>query len=331
MNFTELPNGMHEGFFVLKKCDEKKTRNGSTYLDLIIADKEGEMGAKLWDAKENSLFEADMVVKVRGNIEQYNGKEQFRISQIRPAGEDDVYNLSDLVPVTEIGGEQLFGIIIKKVNAFKNEDLKAIVLKIINEHKDDFVSYPAALKLHHAVVGGLIYHTTSILRMAEQICKIYPNVNRELLLSGVILHDVAKTWELETGKTGLAKGYTTEGELLGHLVKGAIYVNDAAKELGIDSEVVTLLEHMIISHHGVPEFGSAVRPMFVEAILLNELDNIDATIWEVFSATDAIQPGTFTERQWALDNRKLYNHGMSSTKHTVNFIDEGEEDENEND
>ena len=322
MNFKELHNGMVEGFVILKKCDEKKARNGSTYLDLIIGDKDGEMSAKLWDFNESGLFEQDMVVKIRGNVEQYNGKDQFRISQIRPAGDSDVYNLADLVPVTEVSGEQLFDMVHRKVEAFENGDLKAIVLKIIDENREKLVKYPAALKLHHAIVGGLMYHTVSILKMAEQLCKVYENINRELLLSGVILHDVAKTWELEAGKTGLAKGYSTEGELIGHLVKGAMYVNDAAKELGIDSEVVTLLEHMIISHHGVPEFGSAVRPMFLEAILLSELDNIDATVWEVNSATDKVKPGEFTERMWALDNRKLYNHGMSSTKHSVNFADE---------
>ena len=289
---------------------------------MIIGDKDGEMSAKLWDFSGNGVFEQDMVVKVRGNIEQYNGKEQFRISQIRPAKDSDEYSLSDLVPVSEIGGEQLFEIMRGKVEGFENEKLKAVVLKIIDEKKDKMILCPAALRLHHALVGGLMYHTVSIMRMAEEICKIYPNINRELLLSGVILHDVAKTWELELGDTGLAKGYSTEGELIGHLVKGAMYVEQAAKELGIEGEEITLLEHMIISHHGVPEFGAAVRPMFLEAVVLSMLDNLDATIWEVNTATDKIDAGGFTERQWALDNRKLYNHGLSSTKHTVNFAEE---------
>ena len=169
------------------------------------------------------------------------------------------------------------------------------------------------------MVGGLLYHTMSILRMAEEMCKIYPNICKDLLFSGVILHDVAKTWELETGKSGLAKGYSVEGELIGHLVKGAMYVNDAANELGIDSEIVPLLEHMILSHHGVPEFGSPTRPMFLEAIILSSLDALDATVFEVNNATSKVKPGECTDRQWALDNRKLYNHGLSSTEHRVNF------------
>lgn len=320
MNFKELPNGMVDGFVILLKAEVKKTKNGSEYLDAVLGDNSGEISAKLWDYRgEASVLEQDMVVKVRGNIEQYNGKDQFRIAQIRPANENDDYDLSTLVPASEVGGEQLFAMIMQRVNAFKNSDLKLIVKKIIEDRKALLVKFPAALRLHHAMVGGLMYHTMSIIRMAEEICKIYPNINRDLLLAGAILHDVAKTWELETSKTGLAKGYTAEGELIGHLVKGAMYVNDTAKELGINSEVVTLLEHMILSHHGVPEYGAAVRPMFLEAEILSSLDSLDATIFEINNALSGVEVGKFSDRQWALDNRKLYNHGLSSVEHSVNF------------
>ena len=319
MNFKTLPNGQSEGFVLLKKCEEKKAKNGSTYLDLIIGDKDGEMSAKLWDYSGATVFESEGIVKVRGNIEQYNGKDQFRITQIRPAADSDEYNLSDLVPTSQIGGEQLYDMIKARVEKFENENLRSLVLAIIEDNKEKLVFYPAALKLHHAMVGGLMYHTMSMVRMAEEICKIYVNINRELLLSGIILHDVAKTWELETGKSGLAKGYSAEGELIGHLVKGAIYVNDKAKELGIEGDEVVLLEHMILSHHGVPEYGSAVRPMFLEAVILSSLDALDATIYEINDATSKVNPHEFTDRQWALDNRKLYNHGLSQTKHIVDF------------
>ena len=319
MNFKELPNGMCDGFVIIKKCEVKKTKNGSEYLDLILADKSDEISAKMWDYKGESIFETDMVVKVRGTVEQYNGRDQFRVAQIRPASSTDDYCLADLVPSSSVGGEQLFNMIKERVNAFENNDLKQIVSKIIDERREKLIVYPAALRLHHAMVGGLMYHTMSMVRMAEEICKIYPNINKELLLSGIILHDVAKTWELETSSTGLAKGYSVEGELIGHLVKGAMYVSDAAKELGIDSEVVTLLEHMIISHHGEPEYGAAVRPMFLEAEILSALDSLDATIYEINAATSKVETGSFTDRQWALDNRKLYNHGLSSTEHNVNF------------
>lgn len=319
MNFKELPNGMCDGYVIIKKCDVKKTKTGAEYLDVVLADKTDEISAKMWDYKAGDIFEIDMIVKVRGTIEQYNGKEQFRISQIRPVNSEDSYNLADLVPSSNVSGEKLFAMIKERVNAFENNDLKRIVTKIIDDRKNLLVVFPAALRLHHAMVGGLMYHTMSIVRMAEEICKIYPNINKDLLLSGVILHDVAKTWELETSNTGLAKGYSVQGELIGHLVKGAMYVEETAKELGINNETVTLLEHMIISHHGVPEYGAAVRPMFLEAVILSSLDALDATIYEINTATAKVDTGSFTDRQWALDNRKLYNHGLSSTEHNVNF------------
>ena len=319
MNFVNLPNGMCDGFAILKKCEEKKTKNGSTYLDIVLGDKEGEISAKLWDYNGDKLYEAEMVVKVRGVIEQYNGKDQFRVSQMRPAAASDDYNIADLVPASEVGGAQIFDMLMRRVNAFKDEELKSIVTKIMSDKRDQLITCPAAFRLHHAMIGGLMLHTISIVRMAEEISKIYPNINRELLLSGAILHDVAKTWEFELSKTGLVKSYSTEGELIGHLVKGAMYIEEAAKKLGVDGEKVTLLQHMVLSHHGVPEFGSPVRPMFLEAEILSTLDSLDATIFEINNATAKVSVGDFTERQWALDNRKLYNHGLSSTEHKVDL------------
>ena len=319
MNFKTLPNGMCDGFVILKKCEVKSSKNGSSYLDLILGDKDGEIPAKLWDYTDNGLYEAEMIVKVRGTIEQYNGKDQFRIAQIRPVASTDDYNIADLVPASEVGGEQIFNMLLKRVNSFTDSDLKGIVLSVLEDKKSLLVNCPAAFRLHHAMVGGLMLHTMSIVRMAEEICKIYPNIDRELLLSGAILHDTAKTWEFELNKTGLVKGYSTEGELIGHLVKGAMYVEEAANKLGIKSEKVVLLQHMILSHHGVPEFGSPIRPMFLEAEILSALDSLDATIFEINNATGKVKAGEFTDRQWALDNRKLYNHGLTNHEHKVNL------------
>lgn len=319
MNFKTLNNGMCDGFVLIKRCEEKKTKNGASYLDLIIGDKDGEMPAKLWDFNGREIFEEEMVVKIRGTVEQYNGKDQFRIAQIRPAGAGDDYNLSELVPSSEVGGQQIFNMLLKRAEAFKDSDFKAITTTILNEKKDLLINCPAAFKLHHAMIGGLMLHTMSIVRMAEEICRIYPNINKDLLLAGAILHDVAKTWEFSLGKTGLVKGYSTEGELIGHLVKGAMYVEEAGEKLNISREKTVLLEHMILSHHGVPEYGSPVRPMFLEAEILSALDTLDAEIYEFNSAVSKAQPGKFTERQWSLDNRKLYNHGLSSTEHKVNL------------
>ena len=306
MNFTTLNNGMCDGFVLIKRCEEKKTKNGASYLDLIIGDKDGEMPAKLWDFSGKEIFEEEMVVKIRGTVEQYNGKDQFRIAQIRPAAAGDDYNLSELVPSSEVGGQQIFNMLLKRAEAFKDPDFKAITTTILNEKKDLLINCPAAFKLHHAMIGGLMLHTMSIVRMAEEICRIYPNINKDLLLAGAILHDVAKTWEFSLGKTGLVKGYSTEGELIGHLVKGAMYVEEAGKKLNINREKTVLLEHMILSHHGNKDFGSPILPLTREAVVLHFVDDLDSKMNILDKAYDDVEEGEFTQRIIALDGRAFY-------------------------
>ena len=304
-------------YAMIKELREKKDKNGNGYLDLIvIGSDKNEYPAKIWRFENNGQFQANEVVEIEYTMDNYMGKPQLTISSIKKAPDEMI---KQFVPSSEHDGVAVFSMLLDKVNNFNDRELKAIVNKIMLDNREALEVYPAAFRLHHAIVGGLMLHTASIVEMAEKICTIYPNVNRELLLSGAILHDVAKTFEMETGKSGLCSGYTMGGELIGHLVKGAMYIEETAKSLGINSDMVTLLEHMVLSHHGVPEFGSPVRPMFLEAEILSTLDELDAKIFEINNATDKVGVGEFTERQWALDNRKLYNHGLSSTEHKVNL------------
>ncbi len=311
MNFKEIGNnGLVEGFAVIKQSDKKMAKNGNAYLDLVLSDKEGEIFAKLWDYNEVShgKYDADMFVKVRGQISQYNGHDQLRIERIRPVIEDDGVDISDYVKSADYSGDDMFNHLVSLVNAFKDEDLKKIVLYLLNENKEKILYFPAAFRLHHAIRCGLLMHTTSIVKLCEGVCKVYPFIDRELLISGAILHDIAKTVEFDVGETGIASGYTVEGNLIGHLVMGAMMVKEAAKKLGIDKDKSMLLQHMIISHHGEPEFGAAVRPLFLEAELLSQLDGMDATVYEIMDAVSNVELGEFTNRLWALDDRKFYRH-----------------------
>ena len=163
-------------------------------------------------------------------------------------------------------------------------------------------------------------HTLSIIRLAEGVCRVYPFVDRELLLSGVILHDIAKISEYEVSETGIATGYTAEGNLIGHLAMGAMAINKYAKQLGISKKTAMLLEHMVLSHHGEPEFGAAVRPMFIEAELLSELDLMDSRVFEMKEAVEAATEEDFSSRVWAMDNRKLYNHARTDLNKKVNLF-----------
>lgn len=151
-------------------------------------------------------------------------------------------------------------------------------------------------------------HTLSIVRLCESVCNIYQFIDRELLISGAILHDISKLEEFNVGELGIAEGYTVEGNLLGHLAMGAAKIDEYSKRLGISRKTSVLLQHMILSHHGEPEFGAAVRPMFIEAEVLSELDLMDSRIYEMREAVGSVKGGEFSARMWALDNRKLFNH-----------------------
>lgn len=314
MNFKDVGNGQVEGFAVIKHCEVKSAKNGSTYLDLTLSDKEGEIFAKIWDYTPSltNKIEADMLVKVRGKLQKYRDNDQLIIDRIREAVDSDNVSLDDYVKSADYKGEDMFDAIIKIVSEFKDEDLKKLVLYLLEEKREKLVCFPAAFKLHHAIRGGLMMHTLSIVRLCEGVCGVYPFVNRELLISGAVLHDIAKTTEFAISGTGLASGYTVEGNLIGHLVKGAMLISEAAEKLGTDKEKSLLLQHMVISHHKEPEYGAAVRPLFLEAELLSQLDMMDACVYEIMDATAGIKKGEFTNRLWALEDRKFYRHNDAS-------------------
>lgn len=310
MNFTTNSNGTSDGFCLVRSSDKKINVKGVPYLDMVLCDKSGEINAKLWDYKEDfhGNYEAGDLVKVRGTVTQYNGADQLRIDKIRPVNELDNVDMSQFVPTAEYEGRMMLDEIYAVIDAVKDEELKKLTYSILKDEEEKLLFWPAAFKLHHAMRGGLLYHTLSILRMAQSICKIYPSIDSDLLFCGVILHDICKIDEFEVSPAGIVTSYSAKGELLGHLVMGAMKIAEKAKELQISQKTATLVEHMIISHHGTPEYGSAIRPMFLEASILSQLDTLDATIFEIENAAGAVNEGEFTPRQWALDNRKLFNH-----------------------
>lgn len=323
MNFTQInKTGTVEGFCLIKTVERKLTSRGVPFLDMTLTDSDGEVGAKLWDYKEelHGEFVPNDLVKVRGTMTPFNDTQQLRIERIRRVSDEDGVRIEDFVPSAGFSGETMFDELIAVADAFSDEELKLLVKTLLNEYRDRLIYWPAAFRLHHAIRGGLLYHTLSILRMAQSVAKIYPFIDSDLLFAGVILHDIAKTQEFDVAPTGIASGYTVDGNLVGHLVRGAMAVEKCGRELGLSEETLMLVEHMIISHHGEPEFGAAVRPMFLEAEILSELDTLDAKIYEIEQACRGVEPGEFTQRQWALDNRKLYNHNRNSKEFKAELI-----------
>lgn len=311
MNFTPIDSsGLVDGFCLIKSIDQKTSSKGDTYLDMTLSDSDGEINAKLWryNKATHGEYGVNDLVKIRGMISQYNGADQLKIEKIRPVTPEDGVNISDFVKSADYSGEQMFGELYRLAESFCDEDLRKIVTAILEDNRLALLYWPAAFKLHHAVRGGLLLHTLSIVRLAEGVCRVYPFVDRELLISGAILHDIAKLSEFKVADTGIATGYSAEGNLLGHLAMGAMVIDKYAEKLNINPKTAMLLEHMVLSHHGEPEFGAAVRPMFIEAELLSELDLMDSRIYEMREAVSAAPAEDFSARVWAMENRKLYNH-----------------------
>lgn len=311
MNFTPIDNsGRVDGYLLVKSVEQKTSSKGDIYLDFTLGDADGEINGKLWryDVLEHGEYKTNDIVKVRGTVSQYNGTDQLRIEKIRITNEADNVHIEDFVQCANYSSEQMFDELMNIAENFCDEELKLLVTSILKDDRLKLLYWPAAYRLHHAVRGGLLMHSLSIVRLAQGVCDIYPFVDRELLIAGAILHDIAKIDEFVVSKTGLAEKYSVEGNLLGHLAMGAAKIDRYAKKLGISERTATLVEHMILSHHGEPEFGAAVRPMFIEAELLSELDLMDSRVYEMRDAVRSAQPEDFSQRVWALDNRKLFNH-----------------------
>lgn len=321
-------NGTLQGFVLVKSCEKKSAKNGSTYLDLVITDGESDVVAKKWDFKETSeeMPTVGSLIRVRGVLSLYNNQPQFKIERYRQANVADNINISDFVPSAPFDGEDMYNEIVVLVEAFSDEQLKKLTLAVLKRFKEIILELPAAFKLHHAVRSGLLMHTLTLCRLAQAVCAIYPSLDKDLLLCGAVLHDIAKSEEFNLAPTGLVEGYTVKGTLIGHLVGGALIVSQIGKEEEIDENTLMLVEHMLISHHGNPEYGAAVRPLFLEAEVLSAIDTLDADIFEIESAVKDIEPGSFTNRMWALDDRKFFNHGRKKVVTDAALIDKTQAD-----
>ncbi|MBQ6595584.1 MAG: HD domain-containing protein [Clostridia bacterium] len=293
-----------DGFLLTRSATQRTSSNGGKYLDLTLCDISGEVNAKMWDPTAIAPEVAE-VLRIRGMMLEYNGRPQLRVDKMRPATEKDDYEMSALVPCAPRPAGDMLDDILNRVDAFRDPELKQLVLTRLEECGERLNYYPAALRLHHAERAGLLHHTSTMLRMAGYVCEVYPTLDADLLAAGVILHDLCKITEMNADELGMVSEYSVEGELIGHLVQGVSELARCGRELGISREKLLLLEHMILSHHDLPEYGSPKKPMFPEAEVLHVLDLLDARMFEMNRELAGVQPGGFTERIWSLE-RKLY-------------------------
>jgi len=301
----QLQNGSEfTGFLMVRGAEKKADKNGREYVDMNLGDRSGEINAKIWNWDGlRPMPEAGNPIKVRGRVQEYNGRLQFRVEQWRETNPEDPVDLKELVPSAPRDPKDMRREIEDTVESFQSESLKKLTREMLNMAGDRLDYFPAAQRMHHAEHAGLLHHTTDMLRLAKASMEIYPWLNRDLLLAGVILHDLGKLEEMKSDRSGNVTDYTRDGLLVGHIVRGITLLHDAAEKTGVTGEPVLLLEHMLLSHHGEAEYGSPRPPMFPEAEALHWIDMMDARMNTFKSAWEKTPEGAFSERIFALDRR----------------------------
>jgi 3'-5' exoribonuclease len=263
--------------FVVVSKQVKPKKTGEPYLALTLGDRTGQLEAKMWDNVEEVLdaFEQDDFLKIKGLINKYKNRFQLTIHKLRRMGDSEI-DFADYLPKTSKNIDELWQTLTDFVAGFENPHLKALIQVFMADPEiaQAYRNAPAAKTLHHAYIGGLLDHVVSLFRSCDLICRNYPQVNRDLVLAGAFLHDIGKVHELAYNRSF---SYTTRGQLLGHMIIELEMLQAKLSQIsGFPAELKTLLEHLIISHHGQYEFGSPKLPMFPEALLLHYLDDLDS-------------------------------------------------------
>ena len=316
MEYNKLIAEMHtgddvEGFYVLKDAFLKTTAAGKPFLSGVLADRSGVIDLKVWDysgpigARPEDI---GRVVKIRGQVSEFKGAPQLTAGRIRMADGNDQYDVSALVPVAPIDPDERLQEIRRLIDSMEDADYQSVARTMLERHLEAFRSIPAAKSVHHSFLSGLLMHTSNMLRLADYLSGLYAGIiDRSLLLTGTLLHDFAKEREFTFSGLGMVTDYSLSGQLIGHLVMGAQEVQQCAESLGLPQEKSLLLQHMILSHHGEPDFGAAVRPMCAEAELLSLIDLVDSRMEIYAEALQELPEGTFSGRIFALD-KKIYRH-----------------------
>ena len=292
--------------FLVSNVNRGVNNLGSPYLNIELRDSTGQIAAKKWEvtSEDDKTFVIGNVVEVVAEIIKYKDTLQAKIISAKLLEEDDI-DIVRLVQSSPIPKSELEKEFNGYVNSIKDKDCLALLQYFIKKYNNKLFIYPAASSIHHEYSSGLLMHIVSMCKMGEFIASNYSNINRDLLITGIILHDIGKLTELEGP---VIYHYSLEGKLLGHISIMAAEIKEASNKLGLTSEVPLLLEHMILAHHGQHEFGSPVLPLTSEALALHLIDNTDSKLTILNKALDETEPGEFTQKVFALDNRLFYKH-----------------------
>ena len=298
-----------DGFYIIGSVAKRNCVSGE-YLTGKIIDKSGSINIIAWQyAGDVTANDNNRIVKVSGLIGGYNGQLQITADVLRLVTDTDQYDAADIVPSAPISVDSMMIYIKNVINTLSDADYKSLCKAMLNKYYDKFFSIPAAAFVHDAVLHGLAHHTFKMLESAERIADIYADhIDRNLLIAGVILHDIGKIKEFELSETGLVKDYTKEGAAIGHSVLGANLVSEEARALGFSPEKILLITNILYSHHGKGEYGAAAKPATLEALLVHLIDEMDAKVTTGIEGSVNTPAGEFSPKIFGLDNNRIYCH-----------------------
>ncbi len=291
--------------FLVKDVKNGATSKGSPYLSMVLQDSTGSIDAKFWDVKEadQALVQVGKILMFQFEVLLYKDKLQLRVNRVQPVEQSEI-NLEDFVISSDYSESERRNLAEDLIQSIQNPTYKKLVEGMLEYVGDKFYTFPAASKIHHGWKGGLSDHSLSMATIANDICKHYPQLNRDLLVSAALIHDVGKTAELSGPVT---TEYTLAGKLEGHISIANAWLSEVAEKLELENQEETLLmHHMILSHHGKLEFGSPVAPMLIEAEALYLIDNMDARLTSLKQALDGVKAGQWTSRMFQFENRQFY-------------------------
>ncbi len=302
----EYKDGEHiTGQFLVSNVSKGTNANGGQYLNVELRDASASMNAKKWEvtSKDEEIVVSGNVIYIDGEVLKYKESLQIKLLNVRAVDLDEI-DPTKFLKQPPIPKEELIKKFNKYVDGVENEDCKKILDYFIKKYNNQIYDYPAASSIHHEYMSGLLVHCTTMAEIAEKLCEIYP-VNKDLVITSVLLHDIGKITELEGP---IVYKYSLKGKLIGHISIMAAEIDGAAKELGLTSEIPLLLQHAILSHHGQLEYGSPVLPETAEALMLSLVDNLDSKMVITLKALEETKDGEFTNKVYPLDGRTFYKH-----------------------
>lgn len=310
-NISDLvENEVFYGYYVITDVKIALAKSGNTYLTLTISDQSGKIQAIMWNYSGNICAkDVGRIVFISAEVGYFRNYKQATASEVRLADVTDIglYSVENLVPIAPIDAVAAMDRIVKYIESIKDPDYQRIASALIYGNEEAFSTIPAGKSIHHSFLHGLLMHTLNVLDLSDNFAKKYDDVNRDLLITGALLHDIGKIQEFVLSETGLVVDYSEDGQLLGHLTMGANQVSEVAKALGTPECKSRLLQHLILSHHGTPEHGAAVLPACLESELLSSADMIDSRAEIYREHYSEMFSGEFSPFIYSL-NKRIYKH-----------------------